>query len=490
MNRKILMVGLFFALTIFGLSGCTNTVTEIEYVDREVEVPVYVNVDIPDTFNEVLGELIENHYSAPMIDELWEGALNGMIDTLDDPFTSYFDYEEYAQYNQSFGESYVGIGVSVQFSNGNIIVQEVKSNSPALSSGMQVNDLIVEVDGESITDINFYEVINKIIGDAGTDVTVGVIRSGFNEVIQITMTRAKIDNPSVVSNYYYDNGQLIGYIKVNTFGDETAANFASAITGLEVAGIDGLIIDLRNNGGGHVTAVYYMLQEFLLDNDKQMFVTEGLYNGSLERIEYFGIRSAKKDYEIITLVNEGSASASEVFASAMQEHGGYPVIGTVTYGKGTMQQTKVLETTIVLDENGDFLSADRLHITIGKWKTADENWVHGIGVTPDVLVDRSDTEKAFKTFIGDETIMYDVVDMRVANIQLILNTMGYSVRTDGYFDVVTKDAILDIQNENGLTETGNIDSDTLVVINNALGDYLNDDANDSMLQASIDYFSE
>jgi carboxyl-terminal processing protease len=80
--------------------------------------------------------------------------------------------------------------------------------------------------------------------------------------------------------------------------------------------------------------------------------------------------------------------------------------------------------------------------------------------------------------------------MRVANIQLILNTMGYSVRTDGYFDVVTKDAILDIQNENGLTETGNIDSDTLVVINNALGDYLNDDANDSMLQASIDYFSE
>ena len=143
-----------------------------------------------------------------------------------------------------------------------------------------------------------------------------------------------------------------------------------------------------------------------------------------------------------------------------------------------------------LDENGDFLSADRLHITIGKWKTADENWVHGIGVTPDVLVDRSDTEKAFKTFIGDETIMYDVVDMRVANIQLILNTMGYSVRTDGYFDVVTKDAILDIQNENGLTETGNIDSDTLVVINNALGDYLNDDANDSMLQASIDYFSE
>ena len=82
------MVGLFFALTIFGLSGCTNTVTEIEYVDREVEVPVYVNVDIPDTFNEVLGELIENHYSAPMIDELWEGALNGMIDdilSLEDP---------------------------------------------------------------------------------------------------------------------------------------------------------------------------------------------------------------------------------------------------------------------------------------------------------------------------------------------------------------------------------------------------------------------
>lgn len=497
MTRRMIIIAAFLAAVTGSFFGgyYLVEVKEIEieipfYVDREVEVevPVYVEGDIDSTFDEVMQDLIDNHFSSPTKEELWQGALEGMITTLDDPHTSYFDYEEYQQYSGHFGDTYVGIGVAVKFFNGTIVIEEVKSNSPALASGIQVNDIITHVDNVDITADNLYETIDKILGEVGTDVIVGVIRAGFNEVIHITMTRAVIENPTVTRDMFLRDGKLIGYIKVNVFGDETATKFTEAIDFLEGQGMEGLIVDLRNNGGGRVDTVDKMLQEFLIDNGKQMFVTEGNYDSGYARFEYEATRLEKRDYDILTLVNEGSASASEVFASAMQEHGMYPVYGTVTYGKGTMQQTKPMLTTIVKDVDGNVIAYDSLHITIGKWKTSNENWVHGVGVTPDTIIERTAIEKAFKTFVGDDLIMSDVVDARVANIQLILNTMGYTVRTDGYFDTATENAVRDIQLDNGITETGNIDSDTMVFINAALGVYLNDKANDTQLQAGIDYF--
>jgi len=208
----------------------------------------------------------------------------------------------------------------------------------------------------------------------------------------------------------------------------------------------------------------------------------------LEEYDYNGFGNTQKPYEIVTLVNEGSASASEVFASAMQEHSSYPVIGMQTFGKGTMQLTSPIYSAEVYDENGQKIGTDMLHITIGKWLTSEGNWLHGIGVTPDILVERTATEKAYKIFLDDEVILYDTVDIRVSNIQLILNTMGYTVRTDGYFDQITKNAIMDIQTNNGLSVTGNIDSDTLVHINAGYSAYITNRDNDTQLQASIDYF--
>lgn len=463
-------------------------------------------INIPEgmdpVFFEVMSELLKSHYTNPVEVDLWEGAIEGMIDSLDDPYTTYFDLEEYQQYRVGFGETYVGIGVAVRYTNGTIVVEEVKSNSPALESGMQVNDIIVSVDGEMIMEENFYEVINKILGDEGTLVTVGVIRQGINEVIEIPMIRAVIDNPTVEYETFTKDGVKVGYIKVNSFGGATDELFGAAISTLEALEIEGLIVDLRNNGGGQLGTVYNMLREFLISDGNRMFGTEAKYDGLLEEYNYFGFGFTEKDYDIVTLVNEGSASASEVFASAMQEHSGYPVIGSQTFGKGTMQLTSLLYSAEVWEDDEEVcqaefgedsevpcrLGTDRLHVTIGKWLTADGNWLHGIGVTPDVVVERSDIERAYKVFLQEEEILYDTVDVRLENIQLILNTMGYEVRTDGYFDDVTKAAIMDIQTTNSLTVTGNIDSDTLVFINDALSTYLNDVENDTQLQASIDYF--
>ena len=226
-----------------------------------------------------------------------------------------------------------------------------------------------------------------------------------------------------------------------------------------------------------------MLKQFLLNNDISMFSTETYEDGEPVVEEYFSNRSTIRNYDIVTIVNENSASASEVFASSMQEHGDYTVLGIVTYGKGTMQTDIKIDATV----------GDSIHITIGKWFTTDGNWVHydggTDGVTPDIIVEQAPIEQAYKVFfVGDETvILFDTVDSRVANIQLVLNVMGYSVRTDGYFDDDTRQAILDIQDLNSLAETGNIDSDTLVVINSALDLYQDNLLNDTQLEAAIEY---
>jgi carboxyl-terminal processing protease len=431
---------------------------------------------------EILYEIAGDHYSQTEKLDLIQGAIEGMIGTLDDPFTRYFDAEEANQYQSNFGETYVGIGITVRFEDTQIVVDVVKSGGPADQAGLHVGDVITHVDGELITDNSFYDTINKILGEEGTEVVVGVYRPGYQSTLFFPMTRAVIDNSSVEYELFEQEGQKIGYIIVSQFGDETSVKFQVAIQNLENQGMDSLIVDLRDNGGGHLSAVYNMLNEFLIDDGNPMFTTDYYRDNELGATLYIASNTERKSYNIVTLVNENSASASEVFASSMSEHGGYPVIGMKTYGKGTMQTTFPVTST-----EGDYL-----HLTIGRWLTANGSWVHYDGGTdgylPDVEVEQTAIEKAYKVFLlGGAPILYDTVDVRVANVQIILNMMGYTVRTDGYYDMDTKLAIEDIQTINTLTVTGNMDQDTLEVINETLQTYLSNSDNDTQLQASIDY---
>lgn len=483
-KTKKLMGSFLVVLSIFLLVGCvpddqTDPVDDTPSINPEGETEITDEV-----FLEVLNDIMENHYTQPTYEQLMEGAINGMFDALDDPHSSYFDYEEYNSFQSGFEETYVGIGVTVSFTNDQIIVESVKDDGPAEDAGILPNDIITSVDGVSTIGEGFYDVINTVLGEEGTDVTIGLSRTGVEHEILLTMTRAVINNSSVNFTSYSQGGQTIGYIEVTQFGDETADKFSEAIALLELQNIDGMVVDLRNNGGGHLTTVLSMLDEFLVSSNDPMFSTAYYVNGELLEQDYFASGYTPKDYDIVTLVNENSASASEVFASAMQEQGGYPVIGNVTYGKGTMQTDLVVTATV----------GDRLHLSIGQWFTSDGNWVHfnggSDGVTPDILVDRSIYEKAYKLFLIDEDpLVYDTVDDRIANVQLVLETMGFVVRTDGYFDVNTKAAILTIQNQNDLPLTGDMDSATLLVINEALDAYKDNANNDTQLISAINYLT-
>lgn len=442
-----------------------------------------VDGDLDARILEVMNELQENHYSRPSEDDLVRGAIDGMIAALDDPFTTYFSASEQEEYNQGFQESYVGIGVTVSYVDDLIVVEQVSTNGPADQAGILVNDIIAFVDGEDVRDDAFHEAISKVVGEVGTTVEIGVIRQGVELPIYFEVERQLIDSPSMTYEIIEEDSQVIGYIDVNTFGAETADLFSNAVSEFDSQQVDGLVIDLRDNGGGYLSAVMAMLDEFLLDNGKPIFSTEYYTDGSYRREEYFATNEEKKPYQIITLINGNSASASEVFASAMQEHGGYLVIGTTSYGKGTMQTDIKLAAVL----------GDSIHLTIGKWFTSNEGWVHydggTDGVTPDITVEQSDVMKAYKVFLLDnEEILYDTVSSRLTNIQVILNGMDYPVRTDGYFDDETRNAIMDIQSNNNLTVNGEINSETLLVLNDFLTDYKEDMTNDLQLMEAISQF--
>lgn len=487
-KEKVLIVVTALIVGGLGFSGgymaTRNQEPPIENIIENViveEVTVVCGSEF-DTFVEVMDLLIEHHYKRPTEADLMQGAIEGMIESIEDPHTTYFDYEEAQQFNDNFGEDYVGIGVQVRYENETLVIDGVFADSPAYNAGIRVNDVITHIDGELVVGLEFYDIVGKLVGDENTDVTVGVFRAGFEDTLYFVMTRSVIENPSVEFETFEQNGETIGYIKVTTFGDETFQKFYDAIDDLETIGIDGLIIDLRNNGGGHLSTVLNMLQEFLINDGIEMFSTEHYISGVKETDNYYAYRGSARDYDIVTLVNENSASASEVFATAMQEHGDYTVLGTVTYGKGTMQTDMDLDSTV----------GDSLHISVGKWLTSDGNWVHfdggSDGVIPDVIVEVSEVEKAYKVFLLDGgSILVDTVDTRTANIQIILNAVGYTVRTDGYFDLVTEAAIEDIQTSNTLTVNGEINAETLDIINTLLHNLQNNSDNDTQLQAAISH---
>ncbi|MFP4478867.1 MAG: S41 family peptidase [Candidatus Izemoplasmatales bacterium] len=413
-------------------------------------------------FYEVLELLQSQHRTRPEDTDLYIGALNGMIQSLNDPYTRYFDSDDFEKFRDGLSESYVGLGLTINNIDNQLVVTGVYSGSPAEDQGIFINDVIKSIDGVLVTPSNISEIVSELYGSLGETIRLGIERPGVENIIEFELEYKEINTPSIETNLVDDK---YGLIKVNSFGSQTADLFKDAIHSLEDDSIEGLVIDLRNNGGGYLDVVLEMMQLFLLDNGKPIMTIESFVGGYNTNI-FYGTIDEKKPYEIVVLVNEGSASASEVFAIGMQEHGGYLVVGTQTFGKGTIQKSIAMK-----EKPGDFLN-----VTYGKWLSPLGNWLDKYGgsggLMPDVIAERDIYESLWKIHLEyDEVIEYDSVDDRLSRIQTILNGMGYSVRTDGYYDDETKVAIEDIQLENGLSVSGNIDQETILIINDWLNDY-------------------
>lgn len=464
MKYLILILVFTVASCLLGYSIGINSTTD--YYGRDKET-----IEELEDFYNVYSILRKYHYFDSDQTLLIDEAIRAMIAATDDPYTQYFNEEEFAEFMKNLETSFGGIGVMVSLEDGKIVVIDLLDGMPASNIGIEVGDIIVNVDGIDVTNKTVSEVALLISGDPDTTVKVTVKRGA--EEIEYDVTRAIIPNITVFTDYNDENE--VGTITVTSFGKNTDEDFDKAINELEAKNIKGLVIDLRNNGGGYLDTVFNMLSS-LLPKDTLILKTEDKA-GNIENF-YTNRNTEKKDYDIVVLVNEYSASASEVFAAAMNEAGGYEVLGEVTYGKGSVQ------VSIPLDEQEDSL----IKITIKIWLTPNGNWINEIGVKPTIEVDQPDIYNT-NLLIVDKNYIYDTVGAQVANMQAALKALGYDIdRTDGYFSTQTEIALRDFEaTREELTIDGILDEKTAYYINAEIFDVLKDKTNDYQLQQAIYY---
>ncbi|WP_409272278.1 S41 family peptidase [Neobacillus sp. SCS-31] len=415
-------------------------------------------------------ELIVSQYVEKVErEELVEGAIQGMLASLDDPYSVYMDKETARQFNESLESSFEGIGAEIGMEDGKIVIVSPFKNSPAEKAGLKPHDRIMKVDGKSVEGLDLIQVTVKIRGKKGTIVRLEVERKNVKEPITVEVKRDQIPIETVFSKVKNVNGKRIGVIEITSFADDTANDFKKQLKALEENGITGLAIDVRGNPGGLLISVEEILREFV-DGDKP-FVQIEKRNG--KRDKYFSTLKKGKPYPVAVLVDKGSASASEILAGALAEAEGYPLVGEKTFGKGTVQQAMPM---------GD---GSNIKLTLFKWLTPDGNWIHKKGIKPDVEVAQPVIYGTHPIQV-DGALEADMNNEQVKNAQIILEGLGYSPgRTDGYFSTGTVRSVKAFQQHAGLQPTGKIDGKTALALDEARAAETKKDKNDLQLRTAL-----
>lgn len=333
-----------------------------------------------DTLQQVLSSFyFDDVDESKAADNIYKAYLN----SFGDKYTTYYTADEYKAITQSTSGTYYGIGVVVSKNDdGTIKVVMPYPNCPGSDAGMQIGDAITKVNGESVIDRDLNTVVADIKGAEGSTVEIELIREGVENPITLTVERRKIEVPTVASKMLENN---IGYISVTEFDEVTASQFTDAYNGLKDQGMKGLVIDIRSNPGGLLTTVVNMLDGILPDG---LIVYTQEKDG--KKTEYKGKNSDQIQVPLAVLVNGDSASASEIFAGAVQDYGVGTIVGTTTFGKGIVQTIRPLT------------DGSAVKYTIAKYFTPKGQDIHGKGVTPDVVVELDESLKNKTTITMDE----------------------------------------------------------------------------------------
>jgi len=300
---------------------------------------------------------------------LMREALHSMVETLGDPHTAYMTPYEYQQVNSSLEGEYEGIGVWMDATGEYLTVVAPMEGSPAEAAGLQPGDVVIAVDGEDMTGVDGELVIQRVLGPEGTQVVLTIRREGVAEPFDVTLTRARITVPSVIGEMLDED---IAYVQLTTFGSDTASELRTTLNDLLSQDPIGLILDIRNNGGGYLDTAVQVTSEFLTQG---VVLYEEYGDGTRDTHQVLE-GGVAKDIPLIVLVNEGSASASEILAGAIQDHGRGLLVGQTTFGKGSVQLPIALSN-----------SQGALRITVARWLTPNERDISTQGLQPDVAVE-------------------------------------------------------------------------------------------------------
>ena len=316
--------------------------------------------------------IIENRYvgkeATPSKEELYKGAVAGVINKLNDPYSEYLSKEDLANFSEEMDGEYVGVGMTINKKKGE--AHEVVSpfiGSPAEKVGIKIGDKITKVDDKDILSLTAADTVKMLKGKEGTKVNVEVVRSGKKEPLKFTMTRAKI-KLEMVESKMLDNS--IGYVSLLRFGNNVGEEVQKAIKDLQAKGMKGLILDLRLNPGGSLQEAQdissLLVKENLIVSLKYKDGQERKYNRTLKNMG---------DFPLVVLINKGSASASEIVTGAIKDYKRGTIIGEKTFGKGIVQQIIPLRTN------------DAIKLTIAQYFTPKGNYIHEKGIEPDIKVE-------------------------------------------------------------------------------------------------------
>ena len=365
---RLTSVFLLTAGLLLLLAACSSST-----VTPDITPGSTVPEDVPEGLEpvwEVWKDLHEQFYDQDQLDSevLVEATIRGMLDALDDPYTAYLPVEEYTISTSDLGGSFEGIGAQVTDRDGQIVIIRPIAGSPAEGAGIRAEDVVLSVDGESLEGLTLLEAVLKIRGPKGEPVVLSVLHAGDSSPVDITVVRDTITTSSVEYEIIEPG---IGYLRIFSFDSPTADDMRDGLESLRDDGMEGLILDLRSNGGGLRNAAITIASQFL---------SEGLVMYSVDasgeredfRVESGGVA---KDVPMVLLVNGFSASASEIVSGALKDHGRATLVGTRTLGKGSVTSLQSLS-------NGA-----GVNITIARFFTPSGTVIEGVGIEPDVVVD-------------------------------------------------------------------------------------------------------
>lgn len=396
-------------------------------------------------------------------EELVDGAIKGMTSALADPFTDYVDGKDLTDLNTTISGSFDGIGATMTLENEQPIIAEPPiKGSPAAKANLEAHDIILKIDGKETKGQVLSEIIEKIRGEKGTELTLTMQRGA--DTFEVTLERDSIAIDSVSAEVDKDH-KNIGLISISHFSETTAKELKEAVTALRKKGVEGFVIDVRHNPGGLLDQVAIMSSMFLEDN-KTIVKFE---NKEKDKETWVAGKELDKGFKVteptVVLVDGNSASASEIFAAALNESANVPIIGKKTFGKGTVQSVQPLS------EDSD------LKLTTNKWLTPKGTWIHKKGIKPTIEADYP--SYAYLTPI-DKGIVYKLgmIAPAIKNINGILKGLDNEVESDSEeYTNNTLEAVENFQRANDLEVTGEIDPLTANALEAHLAKKINENDN-------------
>ncbi len=304
------------------------------------------------------------------------GAIDGMVKAVGDPYSGFMDPEMAKDFDSEMEGSFEGIGAELGMKDGILTIISPIDGMPAQKAGLQAGDKIFKINGEMTADISIDEAVRKIRGTKGTEVVLSIVRINGekSETKDFTVTRDTIELKSVT---YEKKENNIGYIRINKFVEDTSKEFNREVTKAIADNSKGIVLDVRNNPGGYLNVSIEIASKFV--TKEKVVVWEEEKDGEKKAFKAIGGASLS-EIPVIVLVNEGSASASEILAGALRDNNGSKLIGTKSFGKGSVQQLETLK------------DGSSLRITIAKWLTPSGGSIHEKGLEPDIVVEMSDDD--------------------------------------------------------------------------------------------------